>query len=258
MWGASDIAEAGCPVDIGFKSCPRVGGIPLSARRPAVSASFQVVPPCGGHLFAVCSGPLRIAVSSRAPVWGASWKVVGDMPMLLVSSRAPVWGASPLPSPYSNRALFQVVPPCGGHLRTDRTGWETLFVSSRAPVWGASALTCQFLIVASVSSRAPVWGASQFYHKFSMPHVVSSRAPVWGASPVTPFKVTDEGFQVVPPCGGHPVWVSSVGCCLAFQVVPPCGGHPLLGNPCVACKRVSSRAPVWGASCYLYSGFRSG
>ena len=55
----------------GFKSCPRVGGIKPWERRESV----------------------HIAVSSRAPVWGASiekYRCVSDK-------------------------MFQVVPPCGGH-----------------------------------------------------------------------------------------------------------------------------------------------
>ena len=33
-----------------------------------------------------------------------------------------------------------------------------------------------------------------------------------------------------------------------FQVVPPCGGHPLRYSPQPFRILVSSRAPVWGAS----------
>mgnify|MGYP000137852126 CR=1 FL=1 len=77
-------------------------------------------------------------------------------------------------------------------------------------------------------------------------------------------------FQVVPPCGGHPVMVAGIGVAVSFQVVPPCGGHPSPSTswsrstsfqvvpPCgghqgrsrppAHGERVSSRAPVWGAS----------
>ena len=56
-------------------------------------------------------------VSSRAPVWGASWSPKkGDTIALEVSSRAPVWGAS-------TDQLYDYVEQN---------------VSSRAPVWGAS------------------------------------------------------------------------------------------------------------------------
>ena len=86
---------------------------------------------------------------------------------------------------------------------------------------------------------------------------VSSRAPVWGASALAvPLGVVCQ-FQVVPPCGGHPIsrrvksggnvssrapgWgASSRGLSLIsqyawFQVVPPCGGHPVLpGSSCLS------------------------
>ena len=34
-------------------------------------------------------------------------------------------------------------------------------------------------------------------------------------------------FQVVPPCGGHPMIFGKKGSGKSFQVVPPGGGHPL-------------------------------
>ena len=56
-----------------------------------------------------------------------------------------------------------------------------------------------------VSSRAPVWGASLNLEFFCQPLKVSSRAPVWGASLEKRYMVGGIKFQVVPPCGGHPV-----------------------------------------------------
>ena len=95
---------------------PVWGASDLQYRLKTPTLQFQVVPPCGGHLFAVCSGPLRIAVSSRAPVWGAS------------SRDAAVESTEP----------FQVVPPCGGHRSILQKRDIAIKVSSRAPVWGAS------------------------------------------------------------------------------------------------------------------------
>ena len=56
-----------------------------------------------------------------------------------VSSRAPVWGASVEQLQRENELLFQVVPPCGGHLWVVVIPGQLPHVSSRAPVWGASA-----------------------------------------------------------------------------------------------------------------------
>ena len=102
-----------------------------------------------------------------------------------VSSRAPVWGASARAFGDMFAAMgFQVVPPCGGHPQNglDKNG-DLL-----------------------VSSRAPVWGASNDLRDIGNNGVVSSRAPVWGASLYIELKrQKGSKFQVVPPCGGHPL-----------------------------------------------------
>ena len=98
-----------------FKSCPRVGGIPLPSGYIRRGGLFQVVPPCGGHQPAQVNIDNNISVSSRAPVWGASADSFGLTPIGRVSSRAPVWGASCEVRCDCNWGRFQVVPPCGGH-----------------------------------------------------------------------------------------------------------------------------------------------
>ena len=143
---------------------------------------------------------------------------------------------------------FQVVPPCGGHpYRFLGSGWP-MRVSSRAPVWGASPEAQAQGVAQRVSSRAPVWGASFWPFRPSL-------AP---------------GFQVVPPCGGHPFAAAlkeAISKC--FKSCPRVGGIqrrqswcrsrlcfkscPRVGgiqerSPRKHKKRVSSRAPVWGAS----------
>ena len=100
---------------------------------------------------------------------------------------------------------FQVVPPCGGHHWCKASIYIIILVSSRAPVWGAS------------GRRRPCQRSRR----------VSSRAPVWGASAVESGSSVREKFQVVPPCGGHPVELSIKPHSIRFQVVPPCGGHPV-------------------------------
>ena len=80
-----------------FKSCPRVGGIVLWQAHPQAQGEFQVVPPCGGHQKLISRLQICVAVSSRAPVWGASYVIPLSPITKKVSSRAPVWGASPLP-----------------------------------------------------------------------------------------------------------------------------------------------------------------
>ena len=145
---------------VGFKSCPRVGGIGLeerglclrlvSSRAPVWGASqghrslrgsrhrFKSCPRVGG-IYRVATGQtLHLDVSSRAPVWGASRRIIDNETSYVVSSRAPVWGAS-----------------LHGTGTVDGTP-----VSSRAPVWGASDTCFPGGVISVVSSRAPVWGAS--------------------------------------------------------------------------------------------------
>ena len=225
VWGASPGSHpiAGCR--IGFKSCPRVGGISISPLRGKRLRSFKSCPRVGGIADSAAYYDRSIEVSSRAPVWGASlalrlpgcreaFQVVppcGGHPEQSQSRNAgsgfkscPRVGGITYELQKQKQELFQVVPPCGGH----QLGWLRqdyhLCVSSRAPVWGASGGRCCFWPVCIVSSRAPVWGASPGTLAADAGATVSSRAPVWGASL--------PGF-----------------CCLWYP-------------------QVSSRAPVWGAS----------
>ena len=146
---------------MGFKSCPRVGGIPKPAGGRILIARFQVVPPCGGHPHNFAIFRHIILVSSRAPVWGAStedtnhalrqsrFKSCPRVGGIYGGEKGPgfgycfkscprVGGILPLSQLPQAPKEFQVVPPCGGHLKTPLSLAEVQIVSSRAPVWGAS------------------------------------------------------------------------------------------------------------------------
>ena len=136
MWGASRLCR-GVGAARRFQVVPPCGGHRACISTSRTTKWFQVVPPCGGHLFLSegrrkevkfqvvppCGGhpsPSRrpygcIAVSSRAPVWGASFALLAADVLTRVSSRAPVWGASRARNVDVLPAVFQVVPPCGGH-----------------------------------------------------------------------------------------------------------------------------------------------
>ena len=116
VWGASVSRPGACSLLPGFKSCPRVGGIAgLQAPQP-VGIGFKSCPRVGG-IKHPRPGPFGICGFKSCPRVGG---------ILVPDGRIKV------------EALFQVVPPCGGHLRD----WERIDplvpVSSRAPVWGAS------------------------------------------------------------------------------------------------------------------------
>ena len=164
-----------------FKSCPRVGGI-AEARRAIFIED----------------------VSSRAPVWGASYADLGGYATDFVSSRAPVWGASVARLSVILSTVFQVVPPCGGHLPGKIRDFLDAGFQVVPPCGGHRGFIPWLSARFSVSSRAPVWGAS--FVTLDRPAVltVSSRAPVWGASILSVELWRASGFQVVPPCGGHP------------------------------------------------------
>ena len=187
---------------------------------------FQVVPPCGGHPELIIDVLLLRHVSSRAPVWGASYGKSELAQNAHVSSRAPGWGASIVAFFFNRCQRFQVVPPCGGHLREIRRCWLCQRFQVVPPCGGHQVSAVHLTASFFVSSRAPVWGASgsEWYNfKFDC---VSSRAPVWGASRFLPDCMISTWFQVVPPCGGHPQRLQELE----------------------AAGLVSSRAPVWGAS----------
>ena len=98
-----------------FKSCPRVGGIAqLSNLHQLVAVSSRA--PVWGASGSWAASFLSTSVSSRAPVWGASLREGIRRAAGSVSSRAPVWGASGKVLKFFSDLKFQVVPPCGGHL----------------------------------------------------------------------------------------------------------------------------------------------
>ena len=227
VWGASFVTFSTRETSKGFKSCPRVGGIISAQFVQRLQELFQVVPPCGGHRGYTYRTEEDILVSSRAPVWGASFYGGDNFAHHRFQVVPPCGGHRSFKIPPDRRYPFQVVPPCGGHPAKFEVN----------------------LLEALVSSRAPVWGASRQHHRKGGAKIVSSRAPVWGASVAMGKGVKVVKFQVVPPCGGH---LRSKPLFLRFRSFKSC---PRVGGilEIIKCKEgnkeVSSRAPVWGASC---------
>ena len=93
VWGASDLHLHLLILVGSFKSCPRVGGILVAVDDVKVVHSFKSCPRVGGIQGkpVIC---MTMIVSSRAPVWGASYFNRNYVAPRTVSSRAPVWGAS--------------------------------------------------------------------------------------------------------------------------------------------------------------------
>ena len=147
---------------LSFKSCPRVGGILPSMFIWPGTCGFQVVPPCGGHLApALLCG--HAAVSSRAPVWGASAAEhfardsdgrfkscprVGGIPRRQRNGRL-------LPS-------FKSCPRVGGIVNEGAENQRDPGFKS-CPRVGGIVRSVVLSPLQQVSSRAPVWGASKFF-----------------------------------------------------------------------------------------------
>ena len=234
-----------------FKSCPRVGGIVCHIDEAIIVKSFKSCPRVGG-IRSCFNSDFSTSVSSRAPVWGASFSVPcsgacwefqvvppcgGHLQIEAIRytrirsfKSCPRVGGIFLTRKYVNPyKLFQVVPPCGGHPAV-LSGFFVLWilVSSRAPVWGASFLLCFFgFIPFSVSSRAPVWGASEKMQSAAMDAA---------------------GFKSCPRVGG--IVRGSRRCqwpVAGFKSCPRVGGI-VCHSGANAARSVSSRAPVWGAS----------
>ena len=122
----------------------------------------------------------------------------------------PPCGGHLTPDIYFDKAeMFQVVPPCGGHQGSTNRGKRDIIVSSRAPVWGAS-------------------GDDSCLYAYR------------------------KGFKSCPRVGGIALPSLVVSPPISFQVVPPCGGHLEGQVYTYGQKDVSSRAPVWGASVILH------
>ena len=81
-----------------------------------ITGEFQVVPPCGGHPQKPVELLEKLVVSSRAPVWGASFdpdEEGGGQECFKSCPR--VGGIAEFGEEHKVDGKFQVVPPCGGH-----------------------------------------------------------------------------------------------------------------------------------------------
>ena len=175
-----------------------VSGIP----QPKGTTSFQVVPPCGGHLAAGRSACRRTRFQVVPPCGGHPNEAI----MLRLNTE------------------FQVVPPCGGHPAVHVHLAGHLRVSSRAPVWGASCAGASLRPCCCFKSCPRVGGIVRSV-VLSPLQQVSSRAPVWGASSIAMVcSNSTDVFQVVPPCGGHLHPQRGHGLPARFKSCPRVGG----------------------------------
>ena len=247
MWGASTSSRASPTACAQFQVVPPCGGHQAISRIYQRKVWFQVVPPCGGHLdtndlpelqqkFQVvppCGGHHHASLQRATAAGFKSCPRVGGIRAsdciwlpYKVSSRAPVWGASRPVSRRLDDGQFQVVPPCGGHPPT--------VLGRKSPI------RC-------FKSCPRVGGIQKPSHKRRQPPGFKSCPRVGGIALISSVPSRLAVFQVVPPCGGHQLVAAVFTFISSFKSCPRVGGILDLLSQDLR-TRVSSRAPVWGAS----------
>ena len=161
VWGASIFWRFLCLI-FSFQVVPPCGGHQLRDLTDDLYLWFQVVPPCGGHPKIPTQPPKKRSFKSCPRVGGILKNEKHDIPPSSVSSRAPVWGASFLVEKWKTAMKFQVVPPCGGHRRSPLKKSDKEKFQVVPPCGGHLSRELFESTVIPVSSRAPVWGASSF------------------------------------------------------------------------------------------------
>ena len=125
----------------------------------------------------------RDAVSSRAPVWGASSQVLRPGLIAIQFQVVPPCGGHLHPS-FTNMIsqMFQVVPPCGGHpILLSLCMLLTMF--QVVPPCGGHPIIFRYGFFLRGFKSCPRVGGIVGTKGFWVPdNLVSSRAPVWGAS----------------------------------------------------------------------------
>ena len=142
---------------------------------------------------------------------------------------------------------FKSCPRVGG-IGHRRSCHAEARVSSRAPVWGASRLINRSRRGRRFQVVPPCGGHPSAPRAAGTTRTFQVVPPCGGHRSSLCWRAAQSPFQVVPPCGGHRKRNGIKKLVWSFQVVPPCGGHPDVVERVVEGYKVSSRAPVWGAS----------
>ena len=188
---------------------------------------FQSAPPRGGRLPVDRRGGQCGNVSIRAPAWGATDGGSHRLQDHTVSIRAPAWGAT--------------------SVRRTGTGIHNGF-NPRPRVGDDRELGTSTMSAALFQSAPPRGGRLARVECGYVAGVVSIRAPAWGATRVIGYVGYETMFQSAPPRGGRlaPDWASPS--LREFQSAPPRGGRPDATEQGIGGRRVSIRAPAWGAT----------
>ncbi len=184
VWGATSCSRSSSTWAKGFNPRSRVGSDPVGEAMDLTRRMFQPTLPCGERQRRLRDRRLQVAVSTHAPVWGAT---------------------APYPRPRSPGAGFNPRSRVGSDVRVvarvdvhrrfnprSRVGSDLQAigasagptVSTHAPVWGATSLVGRVEVFAGfqptlpcgerrvaagveegrggVSTHAPVWGATQY------------------------------------------------------------------------------------------------
>ncbi len=182
---------------------------------PPPVRSFQPTRPYGARRDPTRNSKLCKAVSTHAPLWGATSPTRSARSHFTgFNPRAPM-GRDVPPSDVQGMSAtgFQPTRPYGARLVPERRRNVLRAVSTHAPLWGATHASHLFVIDITVSTHAPLWGATMasfvsvcltfgFNPRAPMGrdavavHVartqdVSTHAPLWGAT-VNPCMILNQ------------------------------------------------------------------
>ena len=185
-----------------FNSRPRMGGDRNPSRPHSPRRCFNSRPRMGGD-HPVEKVPLRHAVSTHAPAWGATR-----------ARRTSSSGAS----------RFNSRPRMGGDWATS-TASTPRPVSTHAPAWGATLPSGDGDHDVLVSTHAPAWGATDEFTAKAPGQRFQLTPPHGGRRRSPPLHLRASCFNSRPRMGGDSM-NEAINELLLFQLTPPHGGRP--------------------------------
>ena len=215
------------------------------------SSSFQVVPPCGGHPTPWRRSSPTTSGFKSCPRVGGIQNVRSLRRRWRVSSRAPVWGASLRRywSTVSEKMVFQVVPPCGGHLASYVLAFRDQQFQVVPPCGGHPCPACGCLIPEEFQVVPPCGGHPQGQQEGHRPLQGFKSCPRVGGISCDSAEICNQSsFKSCPRVGGIRATLIAILVLSVSSRAPVWGASQPDRSDFAKAVVVSSRAPVWGAS----------
>ena len=211
---------------------------------------FQSARPRGARQHAHALARVPQGVSIRAPAWGAT---LGNATLLRigeVSIRAPAWGATQAMRPRTCRdGSFNPRARVGRDASSRRRSIRPRCFNPRARVGRDTMRRTPPLTMPKFQSARPR-GARPHAHRRELRHdPVSIRAPAWGATAAAwPRASSGRRFNPRARVGRDRASASRGRAAQKFQSARPRGARHDWRRSIEAGRRVSIRAPAWGAT----------